>query len=171
MKPVLVLSMCIFVPIIACGGSNPGNENQEILDSLDEPPGSQMIRFESVAYYDCPESPARRKVGEVLRAYYRPSPSLTAQAIVEFYILQLGRDWQHRREDVLFTAPLFPGEDSQQQGTMPVVRFEQGAATIYVQGEDINTLELDREHGAQAVPSQFTLIIDSRGAIPRPSCD
>jgi hypothetical protein len=171
MKSTLVLIICMLVATVACGEPNYASDNEEILRSLPEPPGAQLIRIESQPTYDCPELTFRRKRGDVLAAHYRPPPSVTAQEIVDHYVQQLDGAWRHRREDVLFTAPLFPGEESQQRGTMPVVRFEQGTATVYVQGENINTLELDREHGAQAVPSEFSVIINARGTVRIPSCD
>jgi hypothetical protein len=96
---------------------------------------------------------------------------MTAQAVVDYYVEHLGGAWQHKREDILFTAPLFPGEESQQRGRIPTVRLTQEDATVFVEGEGDETLEMDREHGAEAVPYEFSVTINSRGAVRKPFCD
>jgi hypothetical protein len=115
-------------------------------------------------YYDC-RWPFRQRLGESTSATFRAPERVTAEEVVQFYISEMGPDWEASREDVgvvdLATGP---------QGSIPMARFVRDTAIVHVGTEQMVTppgLDMPGEPYGR----EFTVSVDAEGTVERPYCD
>ena len=82
----------------ACGdGGAYVRENERLLETLPEMPGSQRLEGESSPYYLGDDGPVD---GYTTNVVYRAPPETTAQEVIDFYVRSLEDDWEYELEEV-----------------------------------------------------------------------
>lgn len=178
---------------LACSGSGDEEANEQILQSLPKLPDAQLLSVDTQPYYDCRHLILRRRLGYTTTVTYRAPLQTTADEVVEFYIDGLNQDWEYRRDEIgvrtVATPPVpmeaggspDPASPEAQApvgvlGSIPVVHFERGTATVYVFTQDMALLELAGNSPSEHLPDpgpnhDFSVHIDAQGTVERPYCD
>ena len=101
------------------------DDNQHLLDSLPQIPGSERVDVQSHPYCS-----AASPIGYSIQEHRRTATVMTHDQIVDFYGAEPGADWkQISRHDVPIDLPSpLPGI----HGTDTEVRFQRGAETIFL---------------------------------------
>jgi hypothetical protein len=129
-----LVSLAILVALAACASRSDlsqsqqtsyVDDNQRLLDSLPQIPGSERIDVQSNPYCS-----ASSPIGYSTFEHHRTATVMTHNAIVDFYAQNLGSDWkQISRDDVPIDLPSpLPGI----HGTDTEVRFQRGDETIFL---------------------------------------
>ena len=141
-------------------------ENERLLETLPEVPGSQRLEVESSPYY---LSDYELVDGYTTNVVYRAPPEMTAQEVIDFYVRSLEDDWEYELEEVPIIElpsevpsppfpdasprPVAPDEEPEPIGSELLAHFIREKNTV-----SINTAGIDAG-GAD----RFEVVVDHRG--------
>ena len=139
----------------ACGdGGAYARENERLLETLPEVPGSQRLQVESSPYYLSEDGPVD---GYSTNVVYKAPPEMTAQEVIDFYVRSLEDDWEYELEEIGFSPdasprPVAPGEEPEPIGSVLLAHFIRKMNTVSINTDGI-VLGVDT----------FEVVVDHRG--------
>jgi hypothetical protein len=184
------IGIAVTVAVMLPTGPSDAEENERILRALPVYPGAELLQVTQHPYYNC-GWPFRRRLGYSTSATYRAPEKATAEQVVQFYIAELGGDWEATRDDIgvvgldslptpapaatLTSTPVPsatpfspPIAEPRPVGSIPMASFVKGTARIHVQTE---SMAIFPGHAPSASEHQFTVVVDAEGTVDRPYCD
>ncbi len=143
----------LLLTAVACGadGESYVQQNERLLETLPEIPGSERLLTESSPYhlYESPEIDGYTTV-----VVYRAPPEMTAEDVVNFYVDSLGGDWEHCVEEI----PMSEGETGEQVGAIPTAGFVREMATVSIHTTAMVSVNKDGVIGGE--PHTFEVAVD-----------
>jgi len=147
MRPVLfVAGIALSLVATACGADKGSyvRENERILEALPEPPGAKHLTTGHNPYYDEWGGPP---IGWTTNVVYSAPPEMTDQQVIDFYVQNMGQDWQARVEEV----PIVEIGTGEQKGRVLSAQFTRGVAQVSVNtdgmmGDGPYTFEVAVDH-------------------------
>ncbi len=121
--------------------------NESILEELPALPGAEWLSTEHNPYYD---ERGWAPIGWTTNAIYKAPPEMTDQDVIDFYVQNMGQDWQARVEEV----PIVDLGTREQKGTVLQAEFSKGKAIVSMNTDNMF------EGGSHT----FEISIDYRGA-------
>ena len=156
--------------LLAAGCGDGGayvRENERLLETLPEVPGSQRLEVESSPYY---LSDYELVDGYTTNVVYRAPPEMTAQEVIDFYVRSLEDDWEYELEEVgiielpsevpsppspgASPRPVAPSEEPELIGSIPLAHFTREKNTVSINTDGIVVGGADT----------FEVVVDHRGA-------
>lgn len=123
------------------------HKNESILEALPALPGAEWLSTEHNAYYD---ERGWAPIGWTTNVIYKASPEMTDQDVIDFYLQNMGQDWQGRVEEV----PIVEFGTGEQKGRVLLVDFRRAPALVSVNTDNMY----------EGGPHTFEVAIDYRGA-------
>jgi hypothetical protein len=122
------------------------HKNESILEAMPALPGAEWLSTEHDAYYD---EQGWAPIGWTTNVIYKAPPEMTDQDVIDFYVENMGQDWQARVEEV----PIVELGTGEQKGRILQAQFSKGTAIV-----SINT-----DNMFEGGPHTFEVSIDHRG--------
>ena len=123
------------------------HKNESILEALPELRGAEWQSTEHNPYY---EERGWAPIGWTTNVIYKAPPEMTDQEVIDFYVQNIGQDWQERVEEV----PIIEIGTGERKGRVLTVLFTRGAAQVSVNTDNMY----------EGGPHTFEVSIDYRGA-------
>ena len=123
------------------------HQNESILEALPTLPGAEWLSTEHDPYY---EELGWAPIGWTTNVIYKAPPEMTDQDVIDFYVQNIGQDWQGRVEEV----PIVELGTGEEKGRVLQVEFSKGTAIVSMNTDNMF------EGGAHT----FEVSIDYRGA-------
>lgn len=149
MRPVLfVAGIALSLVATACGADKDSyvRENERILEALPEPPGAERLTTGHNPYYD---EWGGSPIGWTTNVVYSAPPEMTDQGVIDFYVQNMGQDWQAQVEEV----PIVEVGTGERKGRVLTAQFTWGVAQV--------SMNTDGMLGG--APHTFEVVIDHRG--------
>ena len=146
---IAVAGTALALAAIACGADIASYvyHNESILEALPALPGAEWQSTEHNAYY---EERGWAPIGWTTNVIYKAPPEMTDQDVIDFYVQNMGQDWQGRVEEV----PIVEIGTGEQKGRVLHVEFSKGTAIVSVNTDNM----------FEGGPHTFEVSIDYRGA-------
>jgi hypothetical protein len=126
MRLVTLMGIALATALAACGaGEGPYvQQNERILAALPEIPGAVRLTVESSPYYE--EEAGHGPIGYTTNVTYEAPAGMTAEEVVDYYVRNLGNEWEYRLEEV----PMMDGGTGIQMGSILLAHFTRGTAMV-----------------------------------------
>ena len=146
---IAVAGIGLALAAIACGADVASYvyHNESILEALPALPGAEWLSTEHDPYY---EEGVWGPVGWTTNVIYKAPPEMTDQDVIDFYVQNMGQDWQSRVEEV----PVVELGTGEQKGMVLQVEFSKGTAIV----------SMNTDNMFEGGPHTFEVSIDHRGA-------
>ncbi|UCH86319.1 MAG: hypothetical protein JSU97_07240 [Dehalococcoidia bacterium] len=146
---IAVAGIGLALVAIACGADVASYvyHNEKILETLPALPGAEWLSTEHDPYY---EEGVWGAVGWTTNVIYKAPAEMTDQDVVDFYVQNMGQDWQEQVEEV----PIVEIGTGEEKGRALQVEFSKGTAIVSVNTDNM----------FEGGPHTFEVSIDHRGA-------
>jgi len=146
---IAVAGIALALAATACGADIASyiHQNEGILEALPALPGAEWLSTEHNAYYD---ERGWAPIGWITNVIYKAPPEMTDQDVIDFYVQNMGQDWQGRVEEV----PIVELGTGEQKGRVLQAQFSRGTAIVSVNTDNM----------FEGGPHTFEVSIDYRGA-------
>jgi hypothetical protein len=146
---IAVAGIALALAATACGADIASyvHQNESILEALPALPGGEWLSTEHNPYY---EERRWAPIGWTTNVIYKAPPEMTDQEVIDFYVQNIGQDWQGRVEEV----PIVELGTGEQKGRVLQVEFSKGTAIVSVNTDNM----------FEGGPHTFEVSIDYRGA-------
>jgi hypothetical protein len=145
---IAVAGIALALGAVGCGAEITSYvyHNESILEALPTPPGAEWQSTTHNPYYD---EWGWAPIGWTTNVIYKAPPEMTDQDVIDFYVQNMGQDWQGRVEEV----PIVEFGTGEQEGRVLQLEFSKGTAIV-----SVNTANM-----YEGGPHTFELSIDYRG--------
>ena len=146
---IAVAGVPLALAAIACGADIASyvHQNESILGALPALPGAEWLSTEHDPYY---EEGVWGPVGWTTNVIYKAPLEMTDQEVIDFYVQNMGQDWQGRVEEV----PIVELGTGEQKGRVLQVEFSKETAIV----------SMNTDNMFEGGPHTFEVSIDYRGA-------
>jgi len=146
---IAVAGIALALAATACGPDEASyvHRNEGILEALPALPGAERLSMEHNPYY---EEGGWAPIGWTTNVIYKAPPEMTDQEVIDFYVQNMGEDWQGRVEEV----PIVEVGTGGQKGRVLQAQFSKGTAIVSVNTDNM----------FEGGPHTFEVAIDFRGA-------
>lgn len=146
---IAVAGTALALAATACGPDIASyvHRNEGILEALPALPGAEWLSTAHNPYY---EERGWAPIGWTTNVIYKAPPEMTDQEVIDFYVQNMGQDWQGRVEEV----PIVELGTGEQKGRVLQVEFSKGTAIVSVNTDNM----------FEGGPHTFEVSIDYRGA-------
>jgi len=146
---IAVAGIALALAAAACGADIASyvHQNEGILEALPALPGAERLSTEHNAYYD---ERGWAPIGWTTNVIYKAPPGMTDQEVIDFYVQNMGQDWQGRVEEV----PIVELGTGEQEGRVLQAQFSKGKAIV----------SMNTDNMFEGGPHTFEVSIDYRGA-------
>jgi hypothetical protein len=146
---IAVAGVALALVATACGADIASyvHQNEGIREALPALPGAEWLSTEHNPYY---EEGVWGPVGWSTNVIYKAPPEMTDQDVIDFYMQNMGQNWQGRVEEV----PIVELGTGEQKGRVLQVEFSKGTAIV----------SMNTDNMFEGGPHTFEVSIDYRGA-------
>ena len=160
---VVAIGIAVLLVAGACGVGRESyvRQNERILETLPQIPGSQQRTVQSSPYYLGDDGSVD---GYTTNVVYRASPDITAQEVIDFYVRSLEDEWEYELEEIptLRLDIAVPGQPDTLDGAEPGQPDDSILLVNFTKGENEVSINTDNMTGGAG--QTFELVVDHQGA-------
>jgi hypothetical protein len=145
---IVVAGIALALAATGCSADEASyvRQNEDILEALPALPGAERLSTEHNPYY---EEWGWAPIGWTTNVIYKAPLEMTDQDVIDFYVQNMGQDWQARVDEV----PIVEIGTGEQKGRVLHVEFSRGTAMVWVNTDNM----------FEGGPHTFEVAIDCRG--------